>query len=73
MDLPLGAVAGAFVIAAVPQLTTTTAGAAPIILGGVLILAIWLHRLVLPVAHQGVRRVLLARQGAAATSKDAER
>jgi ABC-type branched-subunit amino acid transport system permease subunit len=73
MDLPLGAVAGAFAIAAVPQLTTTTAGAAPIILGGVLILAIWLHRLVLPVAHQGVRRVLLARQGAAATSKDAER
>jgi branched-chain amino acid transport system permease protein len=65
MDLPLAAVAGAFVIAAVPQLTTTTAGAAPIILGGVLILAIWLHRLILPVAHQGVRRVLVARRARA--------
>jgi ABC-type branched-subunit amino acid transport system permease subunit len=73
MSLPLGAVAGAFVIAAVPQLTTTTAGAAPIILGGVLIVAIWLHRLVLPVAHQGVRRVLMARRGDAGTSGEVPR
>lgn len=73
MSLPMGAVFGAFVIAAVPQLTTTTAGAAPIILGGVLVLAIWVHRLVLPVAHQGVRRVLRSRRDGAEPRRGVDR
>jgi branched-chain amino acid transport system permease protein len=61
MNLPLGAVGGALVVAAVPQLTTETAGAAPIILGGVLLAAIWVHRFLLPLAHEAVGRLMTAR------------